>query len=183
MGRARGGQPAAGAPRGAGGFDAQVALDRIARRLRRMPAERSALQLAMGQFGHDFDADAWRAAYDSLDPVEMNKVRQVTAGYSELVNHCTEMVRAAVSLGGLRPFHRKLDAPGDYRAFARTGGISKERAETFTRLNTTRNHLAHIYIEVPADEAHKAVLTLLAELPGFTKDYLAWLERAGHELS
>jgi hypothetical protein len=148
-----------------------------------MPAERSALQLAMGQFGHDFDADAWRAAYDSLDPVEMNKVRQVTAGYSELVNHCTEMVRAAVSLGALRPIRRKRDAPGDYRAFARAGGNSKERAQAFTRLNTTRNQLAHIYIDVHAGTAHKAVLTMLAELPGFTRDYLAWLERSGHELS
>jgi hypothetical protein len=148
-----------------------------------MPAERSALQLAMGQFGDDFDADAWRAAYDSLDPVEMNKVRQVTAGYSELVNHCTELVRAAVSLGGLRPTDRKLDARDDYRTLARAGGISKERARAFTRLNTTRNHLAHIYIDVDADEAHKAVLTLLAVLPGFTKDYLAWLERSGHKLS
>jgi uncharacterized protein YutE (UPF0331/DUF86 family) len=89
------------------------------------------------------------------------------------------MVRAAVSLGGLRPIRRKRD----YRAFARAGGISKERAQTFTRLNTTRNQLAHIYIDVHAGTAHKAVLTMLAELPGFTRDYLAWLERSGHELS
>jgi hypothetical protein len=116
-----------------------------------MPAERAALQMAMGQFGDDFDTGAWQVAYDSLDPVDMNRVRQVTAGYSELVNHCTEMVRSAVSLGGLRSTDRKLDAPGDYRALARAGGISKERARTFTRLNTTRNHLAHIYIDVDAE--------------------------------
>lgn len=171
----------AGAGGADGGFDPEVALDRIARRLQRMPGERTALQLAMGDFGEDFDVAAWREAYDSMDPIDMNRVRQVTAGYAELVNHCTELVRAAVSLAELRPRDRRLDAPGDYRALARDGGISKERAQELIRLNTVRNHLAHIYIDVDAGEAHAAVLKLLEELPGFVKDFTAWLERSGYE--
>lgn len=148
-----------------------------------MPAERAALQLAMGQFGEDFDLDAWRTAYDSPDPLDMNRVRQVTGGYAELVNHCTEMVRAAVSLGALRPLDRRLDAPGDYRALAQAGGVSKESARELIRLHSTRNKLAHIYIEVRADELHAAVLALLDRLPRFVKDYVAWLARSGYELS
>ena len=110
-----------------------------------------------------------REAYGSMDPVDMNKGRQVTAGFSELVNDCTEMVRAAISVAGLRPPDRKFNASADYRALAGAGGISRGPSQAFIALKRTRNHRAHIYIDVSAEEVHEAVLALLAELPGFIR--------------
>lgn len=163
-------------------FDSGLALDRVSRRLERMPHEKDALVLAMGSFGEDFDADAWREAYHSMDPEAINDVRQVTAGFSELVNHCTELVRTAVSLAGLLALDRRLNAPADYLAFAKDGAISEPRAQALIRLSQVRNALAHTYTDVQADDAHQAVRDLLAELPRFSKGYGKWLTARGYEL-
>lgn len=163
--------------------DSAVATDLIARRLERMPAERNALQLALGQFGDDFDLGLWARLYESFDPADMNGVRQVTAGFSELSNHCTELVRTAVTLTELLPHKRPPNAAANYRALRDAGGITAKRCEHFTRLNRVRNHLAHIYIDVTAKDIHAATLLLLAELPGFVKDYVSWLENHGVKLN
>ena len=63
-----------------------------------MPLERDALTLAMRQFGEDFDAVKWRAAYEALSAPERNRVVQVTANLTALIDNAVELVRFAATL-------------------------------------------------------------------------------------
>jgi hypothetical protein len=43
-----------------------------------------ALRTAMAEFGDDFELDAFRTAYASEDPVELNRVKAVERGVDQL---------------------------------------------------------------------------------------------------
>lgn len=49
-----------------------------------------ALRTAMAEFGEDFELDAFRAAYASEDPVELNRVKAVERGVDQLYNYIAE---------------------------------------------------------------------------------------------
>ena len=63
-----------------------------------------ALRTAMGEFGEDFDLDAFRGAYASEDPVTLNHVKAVERGVDQLYNYIAE-------LSGVRPGARRAPRP------------------------------------------------------------------------
>ena len=136
----------------------------------------------MGQFGEDFDAEAWTKAYTSPDPDDINRVFTVTGGYLALVNNTAEAIRAGGELTGLKPTSGMPGLPGIVDAIRADGGFTSRQAETFVELYRTRNRLQHSSPDMEADEVHKQVRLLLRHLPRLVKSYLAWLERHGVEL-
>jgi hypothetical protein len=167
----------------AAGNDSEAALDRIAARLERIPAQRRALLAATKQFGDDFDLRSWARAFDSSEVEDINMVVQVTGDYVALVNHATEAIRAGVKLVGIPPAPGSRGAIAYLEAVRADGGISASRATTFSTLYATRNRLQHSSPDVEADEVHKQVRALLKHLPGLIKSYVAWLERHGVRFS
>jgi uncharacterized protein YutE (UPF0331/DUF86 family) len=160
--------------------DARTAeLDRISAKLERLAAQRRALRKAMGQFDGDFDAKAWRQAFDSPDPDDINRVFMVTGGYLALVNNTAEAVKAGAKLVGLQP---TLGMPDILNTIRKDGGFTSRQAETFTELYRTRNRLQHSSPDIQADEVHRQVRLLLRHLPRFVASYLAWLEKHKIEL-
>lgn len=150
-------------------------LDRIERRLERMPLEREALILAMRQFGKDFDGAAWRAAYEAFSPEEHNRVVQVTGNLTALVDNVVELVRFAATLTGLRPAGRRPSANADIEALRADGALTGKQTYEFVQLKELCDALRHAYAYVEADDVHSAVHSVLKLLPGFTASYVGWL--------
>jgi len=72
-------------------------LNRLNTKLERLSAQSKALRKAMRQFGGNFDATVWAAAFNSPDSDDINRVYTVTGGYLALVNNTAEAVRAGAS--------------------------------------------------------------------------------------
>jgi uncharacterized protein YutE (UPF0331/DUF86 family) len=165
------------------GFAARAAeIDRMAAKLKRLPAQRRALNAAIRAFGDDFDRIAWRAAFMSEEVLDINRVLQVTGGYLILVNNTVEAVKIGAALAGLTPAEGRRGASGMIEAVRKDGGVSREQAETFISLYATRNLLQHASTDVEASELHGQVRLLLRSLPGFVRSYVSWLARHGVEL-
>ncbi|HEV3035115.1 MAG TPA: hypothetical protein VGX72_10025 [Solirubrobacteraceae bacterium] len=158
--------------------DARTAdLDRIDAKLERLSAQRKALRRAMGQFDDDFDPKAWKKAFDSPEPDDINRVFTVTGGYLALVNNTAEAIRAGVKLTGLKPAPGMSGVPAIIEAVRADGGFTRRQAETFTELYRTRNRLQHSSPDIQADEVHRQVRRLLQHLPRLVESYLEWLRK------
>ena len=154
-------------------------LDRIERRLERMPLEREALSLAMRQFGEDFESAKWRAAYEAFSAQEHNRVVQVTGNLTALVDNAVELVRFAATLTGLRPAGRRPSANADVEALRADGAFTGRQTYGLVQLKELCDGLRHAYVYVEADDVHAAVHSILKLLPGFTASYVRWLAEYG----
>ena len=150
-------------------------LDRIERRLERMPLERDALMLAMRQFGEDFDSTAWRVAYEAFSAEEHNRVVQVTGNLTALVDNAVELVRFATTLTGLRPAGRRPSTNADIEALRTDGALTGKQTYELVQLKELCDGLRHAYAYVEADDVHGAAHSVLKLLPGFTASYVRWL--------
>lgn len=165
----------------AGGRDRKLIEDQIADYLADIPRQRSALLYAMGAFGEDFDLDPWRESFDSGDPALAAQVSAVNFPFVTLHNDVNALVRLGLELAEPRPI-REDSAPAAYRAFSKAGAIAPERVKRLGRINRVRNRLTHVYARARAEDVHAAAVLLLAELPGFLRDYARWLKRHGISL-
>jgi hypothetical protein len=150
-------------------------LDRIERRLERMPLERDALMLAMRQFGKDFDGVSWRRAYEAFSAEEHNRVVQVTGNLTALVDNAVELVRFAATLLGLRPAGRRPSTNADIDALRIDGALTGKQAYELIQLKELCDELRHAYAYVEADDVHAGVRAVLKLLPAFTASYVGWL--------
>jgi hypothetical protein len=154
-------------------------LDRIERRLERMPLEREALSLAMGQFGEDFDPSKWRSAYEAFSAQEHNRVVQVTGNLTALVDNAVELVRFAATLTCLRPAGRRPSTNADIEALRADGAFTGKQTYELVQLKELCDGLRHAYAYVEADDIHTAARSILKLLPGFTASYVGWLAEYG----
>ena len=159
-----------------------VELNRLDTKLARLSTQSRALRKAIRQFGKDFDAPTWIAAFNSSDLDDINRVYTVTGGYLALVNNMAEALRAGVKLTGTKRSAGAHGIAGIVEAIKGDGGFTRQQAETFEELYRTRNRLQHASPDIQADEVHKQVRLLLGHLPRLVKSYLAWLQKHGVEL-
>ena len=68
-----------------------------------------ALRAAMAEFGEDFDLDAFQHAYDSDDPILLNRVKAVERGVDQLYNYIAELTAFGLELAEIRGEHRKSE--------------------------------------------------------------------------
>jgi predicted nucleotidyltransferase len=97
-----------------------------------------ALRTVMGEFGEDFDLDAFQHAYDSADPVELNQVKAVERGVDQLYNYIAELTAFGLELAEVRQRRDDTNARTDIDALARLGVIGPERARRLQRLRELR---------------------------------------------
>lgn len=139
--------------------------------------------LAMRQFGPDFDATGWRAAYESLSAQERNRVVQVTGNLTALIDNAVELVRFAATLTGLRPAGRRPSTNADIEALRADGALAGKQAYELVQLKELCDEMRHAYVYVEADDVHAAVDSTLRLLPGFTASYVRWLAEYGVHVS
>src|SRR3979411_3051944 len=115
-----------------------------------------ALRTAMAEFGADFDLDAFRAAYASEDPVELNRVKAVERGVDQLYNYIAELAALGLELGELRTRGDETNARRDLEARRRERVISAELTKRLQRLRELRRMLVHEYATATTEEVHES---------------------------
>lgn len=85
-----------------------------------------ALRAAMAEFGEDFELDAFRKAYTSEDPVELNRVKAVERGVDQLYNYIAELAAFGLELAEIRGRRDETNARRDLDALRKAGVLSGE---------------------------------------------------------
>ncbi len=85
-----------------------------------------ALRTAMAEFGDDFELDAFRTAYASEDPVELNRVKAVERGVDQLYNYVAELAAFGLELAELRGRRDETNARRDLDALRDASVLSGE---------------------------------------------------------
>jgi uncharacterized protein YutE (UPF0331/DUF86 family) len=136
-----------------------------------------ALRTAMAEFGEDFDSDAFRTAYASEDPAELNRVKAVERGVDQLYNYIADLAAFGLELAGLRERRDETNARRDLDALRDAGVISGELTRRLQRLREVRRMLVHEYATATAEQVHESALLVTANFPAFYDAYRAWIKR------
>lgn len=134
-----------------------------------------ALRTAMAEFGADFDLDAFQRAYDSDDPLELNRVKAVERGVDQLYNFIAELAAFGLELAEVRARRQETNARADIDALQRIGVIGRERARRLQRLRELRRLLVHEYATATAEQVHEAARIIANEFIPFYDAYRAWI--------
>lgn len=136
-----------------------------------------ALRAAMAEFGDDFDLEAFRSAYASEDPVELNRVKAVERGVDQFYNYIAELAALGLELGELRARGDEINARRDLEALRRERVISAELTKRLQRLRELRRMLVHEYATATAEEIHESARIVSEDFPLFYNAYLEWIKR------
>jgi uncharacterized protein YutE (UPF0331/DUF86 family) len=134
-----------------------------------------ALRTAMAEFGEDFDLDAFQQAYESDDPVELNRVKAVERGVDQLYNYIAELAAFGLELADVRTRRQETNARADIDSLARIGVIGPERGRRLQRLRELRRLLVHEYATATAEQVHEAARIIASEFISFYDAYRAWI--------
>jgi uncharacterized protein YutE (UPF0331/DUF86 family) len=157
---------------------------RLARFFEAINKHRKALDLAIEEsFGGELDRAEWRAAFESIEPRDANRMMVVTGDHSAALNAYVEILKASAGsrLIGLLP-HRRPHASQVFEALVADNGLSKEQAALLNELYVLEGRLEHASPDVDAEEVRAAVERLRQTLPGLIKSAHSWLHRHGVEL-
>lgn len=147
---------------------ARVLKGRIRDRVSDVRRHLIALRTAMAEFGADFDLDAFQRAYDSDDPLELNRVKAVERGVDQLYNFIAELAAFGLELAEVRARRQETNARADIDALQRIGVIGRERARRLQRLRELRRLLVHEYATATAEQVHEAARIIANEFIPFT---------------
>jgi uncharacterized protein YutE (UPF0331/DUF86 family) len=136
-----------------------------------------ALRTAMAEFGEDFDLDAFRAAYPSEDPVQLNRVKAVERGVDQLYNYIAELAAFGLELAELRGRREETNARRDLDALRAAGVLSGELTRRLQRLRELRRMLVHEYATATAEQVHESALIVAGSFSAFYDAYRAWIKR------
>jgi hypothetical protein len=136
-----------------------------------------ALRTAMAEFGEDFDPDQFQHAYDTDDPVLLNRVKAVERGVDQLYNYVAELAAFGLELAGVRSRHQETNARVDIDSLRRLGVIGPERSRRLQRLRELRRLLVHEYATATAEQVHEAARLIANEFVPFYDAYREWIAR------
>jgi uncharacterized protein YutE (UPF0331/DUF86 family) len=136
-----------------------------------------ALRAAMSEFGEDFELDAFRAAYASENPVELNRVKAVERGVDQLYNYVAELAAFGLELAELRGRRDETNARRDLDALRDARVLSGELTRRLQRLRELRRMLVHEYATATAEQVHESALIVARNFSAFYDAYLAWIKR------
>jgi uncharacterized protein YutE (UPF0331/DUF86 family) len=136
-----------------------------------------ALRTAMAEFGEDFDLEQFQEAYDSDDPVLLNRVKAVERGVDQLYNYIAELAALGLELAELRTRRQETNARADLDSLRRIGVIGPERARRLQRLRELRRLLVHEYATATAEQVHEAARIIASEFAPFYDSYRQWITR------
>jgi len=134
-----------------------------------------ALRTAMAEFGEDFDLEQFQQAYDSDDPVLLNRVKAVERGVDQLYNYVAELAAFGLELAEVRTRRQETNARADIDSLVRAGVIGPERARRLQRLRELRRLLVHEYATATAEQVHEAARIIASEFAPFYDSYRAWI--------
>lgn len=131
----------------------------------------------MAEFGEDFDLDEFQRAYDSDDPVLLNRVKAVERGVDQLYNYIAELAAFGLELAEIRTRRQETDARTDMDSLRRIGVIGPERARRLQRLRDLRRMMVHEYATATGEQVHEAARIIADEFVPFYDAYREWIAR------
>ncbi len=131
----------------------------------------------MAEFGEDFELEQFRQAYDSDDPVLLNRVKATERGVDQLYNYVAELSAFGLELAEVRNRHQETNARADIDALERIGVIGRQRARRMQRLRELRRLLIHEYATATAEQVHEAARIVASEFVAFYDAYRDWISR------
>lgn len=137
----------------------------------------TALRVAMGEFGENFDLEPFRQSYNSQDPVELNRVKAVERGVDLLYNYIADLAAFGLELAGLRGRRDETNARRDLDALRDAGVLTREQTRRLQQLRELRRLLVHEYATATAEQVHESAQILIAELSSFSNAYRDWIRR------
>jgi uncharacterized protein YutE (UPF0331/DUF86 family) len=146
--------------------------------LARVPLVREQMLVAMGEFGTEFDREAFVAAAESDDPVERNKVAVVERELDVLVNLLEELGSMALGEGQRRGSVDKA-AGGAWEQLAAAGAIPRSTARKLREAKDTRNDLDHSYPPMSWKVVHASTEVVIGELDGYIARVSDWARGIG----
>jgi hypothetical protein len=136
-----------------------------------------ALRTAMAEFGEDFDPNAFRMAYTSEDPVELNRVKAVERGVDQLYKYIAELAAFGLELAELRGRRDEANARRDLDALRGAGVLSVELTRRLQRLRELWRMLFHQEQSATAEHVHESALLVAGNFASFYEAYRAWIQR------
>lgn len=153
----------------------QKRLDHV---IQRIPLAREQLLTAIDDLAPNFDIAAIRAAAQSADPRERNKVAVIERELDILIAYMEELAsRGLAEVQRLDPTLRSTGSAWERLAELRV--ISESVATRLQNVKDMRNELAHAYPPVSWRALHQAVETLLGELDRYKVKLAEWLQQRG----
>jgi uncharacterized protein YutE (UPF0331/DUF86 family) len=146
--------------------------------LRRIPAAREQLLVAMEAFPPDFSIAALIAAAESIDARERNKVAVIEREYEVLLNWCSELAGRLLAEGQRLGVVEKT-AGYPWERLATLGVISARSATSLQEAMDMRDDLAHAYPPASWRSLHEGVNTLLHELDRYIDQVARWATGEG----
>jgi uncharacterized protein YutE (UPF0331/DUF86 family) len=152
----------------------------IVRHLGDFPRQHAALQTAMSAFGDSFDLKRFKEAFDTLEDVEAyNRVQAVERALGRVQNFVAELANAGVNLAQLpRPpiGPDGSQAQQAFEALRDAKVIKGELCRRLTRAQKARSRIEHSYVQVPADDVHRAAELIHKAARDFIGSYRTWIE-------
>jgi uncharacterized protein YutE (UPF0331/DUF86 family) len=136
-----------------------------------------ALRTAMAEFGDDFELEQFQQAYDSEDPVVLNRVKALERGVDQLYNCIAELCAFGLELAEIRARHQDTNARADISSLKRIGVIGPQRARRLQRLRELRRLMVHEYATATAQQVHEAARIIASEFVPFYDAYREWIAR------
>ena len=110
------------------------------------------------------------------DPVELAAhVYPLERAFEILGNYAAELNELGLREAGLAPG----DRPANLRLIVREKVIGAARGRRWRGILEARNELQHEYPDVRAAGIYEAASVLADDLPGYLRDYVAWMRRLG----
>ena len=148
--------------------DPELLRTSIQRRLLDAKRHLAALDAAVAQFGSEFDADAFDAAWRSREPAELHRAYAVQAGYEHVIN---AIVAASSELCELKGWGTGSSSSVEVlRLLHENGVIGAQVRHKLKDAQELRSNVQHDYANVAAREVHEAVLLVLEAAPSMIQD-------------
>lgn len=141
---------------------------RVTCHLAAFPRRYDALESAMAAFGEGFELASFKCAFTTEeDMVAYNRVQAVERAAGRVQNYIAELADAGIRLAGLErpPMNQGGSvAVGSFEALRDKGVIDAGLCRRLIRSQKARARIEHSYVDIPADDVHRAV-ELIHEAP------------------
>ena len=149
---------------------------KILERFKDLPRHLAAREAAVAKFGDDFDREEFAAAVNSSDPDLLNQAKAVERGFEQIFNYIAELNAQGLELAMLREHEEDPNARKDIDRLVDIGVVSSERGGRLEQVRELRMLMTHEYPGLRAGQIHEGVTLLVAEWPGYRRDYERWLK-------
>lgn len=149
----------------------------IIEHLEDFPRQLLAMEVALGQFGEDFDLAPFKLAYETTTDFDSyNRVQAAERAAGRVQSYVETLAIAGCNLAGLE--HTKGHASEAVRAFdtlREAGVISSTLCRHLSRAHGARNALEHGYVNLPAGNAHRGIELIHSSSLMFIAVYPDWV--------